>query len=143
MNYWSLELYKDSELVMVIHFEDDYVEISEKYYNECYDIIKLLMIKEPLYNEINISKHNSNSDKILVMLNTFELLRSLDEKQIIKIPNSNVDFSYDIYNSIVGLIYPKDIKKCFQNLKDGDWQKSNYDNVLFCNCLIYISMGII
>ena len=143
LNYWALELYKDRELIMVIHFEDDYVEISEKYYNECYDIIKQLLIKEPLYNEINISKLNSNSDKILVMLNNFELLRSLNEKQSIKIPNSNVDFSYEIYNSIVGIIYPKDIKECFQNLKDGDWQKSNYDNVLFCNCLIYISMGII
>lgn len=128
---------------MVIHFEDDYIEISEKYYNECYDIIKQLLIKEPLYNEIKISKLNSNSDKILVMLNNFELLRSLDEKQSIKIPNSDVDFSYEIYNSIVGIIYPKDIKECFQNLKDGDWQKNNYDNVLYCNCLIYISMGII
>jgi len=55
----------------------------------------------------------------------------------------NSHFSYEIYNSIVGIIYPKDIKECFQNLKDGDWQKSNYDNVLYFNCLIYICMGII
>ena len=75
LDYWALELYKDSELIMVIHFEDDYVEISEKYYNECYDIIKLLLDKEPLCNEINISKLNSNSDKILVMLNNFKIKR--------------------------------------------------------------------
>jgi hypothetical protein len=68
------------------------------------------------------------------MLNNFELLRSLDEKQTIKIPNSNVDFSYEIYNSIVGIIYPKDIKECFQNLKDGDWQKVIM--IMFCFTIV-------
>ena len=122
--------------------EDETIEISEKNFDFAYEVINKHFKNDLLLKSIDSINFKKNPE-LLNALNNFEYLRSLTENQIVEINDSDMRFSYDIYQSIIGDLYPIDVKKCFEKLKKGDWSKENYNKVLYCNCLIYFSLGVI
>lgn len=140
-DYWLLELFNNEDLILAINFEDETIEISEKYFDFAYEVIKNHFKNDSLYKNIDSIKVEKDP-KLLNALNNFEYLRALTENQIVKIDDDTL-FSYDTYQSIIGNLYPLEVQDCFEKLKKGNWSKENYNKVLYCNCLIYFSLGVI